>query len=275
MTRTKKLYDLELMRELMKVFKEKGIDFFIVGALARDLILEKHGLPSGRATKDIDFLVALPDWGKYEILSQKLCELENFSKDEKIVHRFKYKGVFDVDIIPFGEISDDEDKIFWPPDERYIMSLLGAEEAAKMADSVENDPGIEIKVVNLAGLFVLKFIAWFDRHNEGNKDADDIGLIMQNYPSVNIDRIFNHDDIVEKTDADMFLSGAMLLGKDIYRMFENNEKRLRFGQLLQDEYKKNDGSILLMQILETHPALNFKDIFIAFEYLVDEINSTQ
>jgi len=47
---------LALYETLSDVAGSMGVSFFVVGATARDMIFELgHGLPSKRATKDVDF----------------------------------------------------------------------------------------------------------------------------------------------------------------------------------------------------------------------------
>ena len=46
---------------------EQRIPFFVVGALARDLLLEHAWhLPPQRATRNIDFGVRVADWSQFE-----------------------------------------------------------------------------------------------------------------------------------------------------------------------------------------------------------------
>lgn len=53
---------MEVLNELRKVFAARNIDFFIIGATARDILLE-HLHKSGirQSTMDVDFAVYVPD----------------------------------------------------------------------------------------------------------------------------------------------------------------------------------------------------------------------
>jgi len=56
---------IEVMRELDTATKKVDIPFFIVGATARDLVLEYgFDLNPGRATADIDIGVRVSSWGE-------------------------------------------------------------------------------------------------------------------------------------------------------------------------------------------------------------------
>ena len=51
---------------VLRVADSLGIPFFIIGAVARDLILMNgHNIPTIRATLDIDFGVQVPSWDQY------------------------------------------------------------------------------------------------------------------------------------------------------------------------------------------------------------------
>lgn len=57
----------ETIESLERVFSRLGIDFFLIGALSRDLWLRHiDSLPSFRMTTDIDFAVLVNDSAQYE-----------------------------------------------------------------------------------------------------------------------------------------------------------------------------------------------------------------
>ena len=48
---------------ISEISREIGIPFFVVGATARDMILQYgYNLKSGRATFDLDIALSVPDW---------------------------------------------------------------------------------------------------------------------------------------------------------------------------------------------------------------------
>ena len=68
-----------LVQGLDKHFKNLGIDFFIIGAKARDIISEQVGLSqSVRMTRDVDFGVLVDSWDTLEKLRN------SFSTDSDI-----------------------------------------------------------------------------------------------------------------------------------------------------------------------------------------------
>ncbi len=97
---TKKLLDLSgkidglipILEDITRIADSLGTPFFVIGAAARDLILEQgYGIRSVRATRDLDLAIQVEDWGKHTILSKTLLESGLFGADS-IPHRFIYKG---------------------------------------------------------------------------------------------------------------------------------------------------------------------------------------
>jgi predicted nucleotidyltransferase len=69
--------------ELFEIIKSaadfRDIKFFVVGASARDMILEYgYDIKTKRATMDIDLGVQVADWGQYENLKQGLIDTSKF-----------------------------------------------------------------------------------------------------------------------------------------------------------------------------------------------------
>ena len=51
-----------VVQALQGVAQALGIDYFLMGAAARDLMLEHaHNIPPSRLTEDVDFAVSVPD----------------------------------------------------------------------------------------------------------------------------------------------------------------------------------------------------------------------
>lgn len=54
---------VEILRAVAEETQAEGIDYLLVGATARDVLLTHvHGLASRRATYDVDFAVAVKNW---------------------------------------------------------------------------------------------------------------------------------------------------------------------------------------------------------------------
>jgi predicted nucleotidyltransferase len=75
---------LEALEEIANTANSEDIPFFIVGATARDFIIEKgHNIKPSRATLDIDIGVRVPDWSQYNKLKESLVETGKFKKTKE------------------------------------------------------------------------------------------------------------------------------------------------------------------------------------------------
>jgi len=225
----KKLLDLsekidcltvELFDVIADVADSLNVPFYVVGARARDWILELgYDIPTMRRTEDVDLGVQVSDWNSYARLRESLTATKKFSPDEKEAQRLLYKGSFPVDIIPFGAIAEPDERVFWPPDEGFEMSTAGFEETHQTSIIIKMraKPLLEIQSVSLAGLAILKIISWNDNPVRGDRDAKDLLLLMRTYLDAgNQERLYSEEaDLMEKEDFDYELVSARLLGRDV------------------------------------------------------------
>lgn len=263
-----------ILLELTGYFKEAGISFFVIGATARDIIMELHNAQSGRLTFDLDIAIAVNDWEQWLSVEQKLVKLENFSKDKDQRQRFIYKGKFELDIVPFGDIMKKDHKIFWPPNEEMAMSVLGFKAADEASLPVRIDDETEIKIATLSGIFILKIIAWKDRHKRNNKDADDIGFILGNYLSIYEERAATnyYDEVYGQEFFKNTVAGAVLLGIDIRELLKRHVETLAtILEILLEEINKKEESKLINQILETHRSLYYEEVQQSLQNIVHRL----
>lgn len=263
----------KLLGELIPVFQKLEIKFFVIGATARDIIMELHGEKSGRRTQDIDIAIAVDKWEEFSTIENEIIQLSDFKKDTKQQQRFLYLDNFQVDIVPYGGITTADDKIFWPPDQSFAMTVLGFEEAEKDLVRVKIDDTLEIDIVSLAGIFLLKLVAWKDRHHKGNKDADDMGFILQNYLNIHEERaaMEHYEEVYEIEDFTTTKAGAALLGIDINNLLTDSEtNKAKLKAIIETEINLKEDSILFNQIVETNK-VKFDEIQDCFQILNQKI----
>jgi len=194
----------------------------LVGATARDVLLSHvFGLAVRRATHDVDFAVAVKDWEQFATLRARLLARQTFKDGGREQQRLYYRGEkgqydYPIDLVPFGAISQGSNAIAWPPDLKTIMNVAGYEDALAAAEWVEFCPGLIGKVVSIAGLAILKVVAWSDRGRATAKDAHDLIFIMDSYAAAgNVDRVYEVDGVIEAGGYDPDMAGVYLLGLDI------------------------------------------------------------
>ena len=264
-----------LLDELIPIFKKLEIKFFVIGATARDIIMELHGEKSGRSTKDIDIAIAVEKWEEFETIESEILKLSNFKKDTIQQQRFFYLNDIMLDIVPYGGIANEKDKIFWPPDQTFAMTVLGFKEAEGDLIDVTIDGDTPIKVISLTGIFVLKIFAWLDRHKKGNKDAEDIGFILSNYLSVNQERAVDehYDKVYDIENFTISKAGAVLLGIDLNELLSaNRATRLRIKSIIERELEQPETSILFFQLIQTNN-IKIEEAIESFQLFLQQINN--
>lgn len=263
-----------ILLELTDYFKEADISFFVIGATARDIFMELHSEKSGRLTYDLDIAITVNNWEQWLKVEKEILNLENFTKDKDQKQRFLYKDKFQVDMVPFGEVMKQDNKIFWPPDESFAMSVLGFDAAEGASLKVNVDQELEIRIASLSGIFLLKIVAWNDRHHKNNKDADDIGFILENYLGIHEERAaVNYYDEIYTDDFTQVKGGAILLGKDILEILKDHPKELEtIIGILKSNLEEKEESKLINQILETHNSLSYEEVLQSIQNIVNGFN---
>ena len=247
-----------ILQALNSFFQSKKIDFYIVGATARDILLTNlYGLIPERKTMDIDIAIAISDWKEFEIIERELPQREYFEKDSHQKQRFIYKGFYAIDVIPFGGIAQKDGNIYWPPDGVIAMSVLGFPEIAAATISVNIDDEFTIKVSSLSGFFLLKMMAWKDRYLSSSKDAYDIALILLHYLGINEQRAYEeHYDLYEAEPFDQVEASGRLIARDIKALIGRNKDTMTYLiEILRREIELSQESPLVNQLVKANTKL--------------------
>ena len=220
---------LEVAEVLIQVTEPLSIQFFLIGAACRDLILDTiYGINTIRATSDIDFAICISDWNQFVKLKKELISSEMF-EETRLTHRLIFKSELLIDLVPFGPITGRDKKFSWPSEPGIIMNTIGFEEAYEHSIPIiiRSDPLLKIQIASLAGLVVTKLFSWKDKYPDRVRDAQDIILIVKEYTYAGNDmRMFNEaPDLVEKEDFDYEYAGARLLGRDIATFISDETKK--------------------------------------------------
>lgn len=209
-----------LVRQLDQVAAGLQIPYFVIGATARDILIEHvHGLETTRATRDIDFAVAVSSWEEFARLKEELIGTGAFRADEQS-HRLSFggNGAYPLDLVPFDGVERNGE-IAWPPKGDFVMNVAGYTDAYESALAVEIETGFTVKILSLPAMVILKILAWNDRP-ERDKHASDVLLILGHYHQTGqFERLYGdeHFALMEKHGYDAELAGAALLGRDARR----------------------------------------------------------
>src|SRR5690349_2008981 len=121
---------IEIIRQVVQTGEEQRLRLFIIGAQARDLLLQYvYGLPINRATNDIDFGVVVESWDEFTSLRDVLIAGKHFQLDQTMRQRLVHEGGLLIDLVPFGGLEEISGQISWPPEFSIVMSTVGFREA--------------------------------------------------------------------------------------------------------------------------------------------------
>ena len=139
---------IEMYLQIDACAQQEDIRFLVVGAFARELILV-HGFDAkyARATKDLDFGIQLKTWEAFHQLKSRLKDF-GFQSHPTIHHRMLFTDSDNtewiMDLLPFGDLTENDQELLWPPEGDVRMSTHGFSEAMESAWQVRiNDqPGV-------------------------------------------------------------------------------------------------------------------------------------
>ena len=234
---------VSVMREVDAVAQDLHLSYFLMGAMARDVLLgHVFGLNTGRATRDMDFAFAIEGWEQFQQIQDRLIAGGHFVAVRDITHRLLFRPgcnvqEYMVELLPFGGVEQPMHTIAWPPDMQSLMSVAGYSDVLKTAPLVQVATGLIIRIVSLPGLAMLKLFAWKDRGLEGGKDAIDLVTLCRCYTDAgNLDRLYEEGmSALQSVDFDVELAGAWLLGKDMAAT-ASQQTRVQLQVLLSDAY---------------------------------------
>lgn len=243
--------------------------------MARDIVLTNvFGIETGLATQDVDFAVAIANWGQFELVKEKLLETGQFTSSERITHCVYYKNQdgkrgYPVDIIPFGGVEAPPNSIQWPRERGVVMNVIGYAETLESTLSVEIAAEFIVPIASLPSLALLKLFAWQDRWTQTQKDARDIVVISKNYIEAgNVDRIYGNEiALLEAVDYNVDLASPRLLGRDIRRVASTTTL---------DQVRRLLANKREFQRLVTHMSAQLRDAedsIVAAEQLLENIRA--
>ncbi|NMF85751.1 nucleotidyl transferase AbiEii/AbiGii toxin family protein [Nodosilinea sp. P-1105] len=225
-----------LFQDISSIVERFNIPILMIGARARIFVFDNQFGIEGRATRDWDFAVRLDAWSSFEALVNAMTNGKKAPfKKTNIHHRLIHKKTgAEVELVPFGEISDVQQQIRWP--DNNLMSVLGLEEALENSITQQID-GVEIRVPRLAVVVALKLLAWHERLE--NKDLDDVVTILNDYQED--ERVFDELlDEVESGEIELDAIAVILIGKDIQHLFEDSPALVKVREIVDEILQEQD-----------------------------------
>ena len=216
----------EMLYALERGLDKFGIDFYLVGAVARNVWMTGiNNIAPRRTTGDIDFAVLINDKGVYEALKTYLIITEGFQPYKGNEYVLIWKENREVDLLPFGAIDDEDAKFNSNGLGSTSISLQGFSEIYNDGlPTLDLEGKHQFKFCTLPGIVLLKLIAWDDRPESRRDDIKDISDILNHFFDMNDNEIFeNHHDLFEKEEASLKHIAARVMGREMSKIAKKNE----------------------------------------------------
>ena len=216
----------EMLYALQRGLEKFGIDFYLVGAVARNVWMTGiNNIAPRRTTGDIDFAVLINDNGVYEALKTYLIIREGFQPYKGNEYVLIWKENLEVDLLPFGAIDDGDTKFTSNGLGLTSISLQGFTEIYNDGlPTLDLEGKHQFKFCTLPGIVLLKLIAWDDRPESRRDDIKDISDILNHFFDMNDNEIFeNHHDLFEKEEASLKHIAARVMGREMSKIAKKNE----------------------------------------------------
>jgi len=202
---------------LERVLTGMGIDFYLIGAVARDIWIDHLSYRDKRTTKDVDICVYVKDLDQYKAVQQALITGEGFCRDAREPYRLYGPDGRMIDLIPFGDIE--RDGTVWLDDPPMTLSVYGTKIVSGGAVTALG----AFKVITLPGLCVLKLLAWTGRPEWRGKDLEDVYFIFRHYFEIGGDALYEqpYDDLLTE-NFEPNIAAARMLGRQMAQALKDS-----------------------------------------------------
>ncbi|SEJ48635.1 Predicted nucleotidyltransferase [Dyadobacter koreensis] len=251
---------------LEKAFTELSIDYYLIGALARQIWYERAQMKF-RTTRDVDYAILVGSHQEYETVKQYLIKNENYLPIRENAFVLISPDGFQVDLLPFGEIES-QGSVKIEGIGMTTIQISGMKEVYENGTEIVNlETGNTFKAATLIGIVLLKLVAYDDRPERRQKDATDIGNIFVNFFDMHQDLIYaNHLDMFDEQERTLENISAIVLGREIKKIISSNANLIdRLNRILNDHINSGEKSIFTQLIIKEIG----KEIDLIIEYLRD------
>lgn len=137
----------ELLKDLGKVLREFDVDFFLVGAIARDIRLGAHEqFRATRRTNDVDMAILMGSEDQFHNVKEALLATGDFAAHPIEPIKLLYKAAVELDLLPFGDIENEERETRLQKPRLFVMDMPGFQEVLPHAEIMELGDGVQCKI---------------------------------------------------------------------------------------------------------------------------------
>lgn len=227
----------EMLKIMETVFRTYKVDYYLVGAIARDISLStQEGFGAKRKTNDVDIAILLDNEKEFYAIKEALVATNLFEESSYKAIKLIYKAAIEVDLLPFGEIENEARQLLLSRHSLLVMDMKGFKEVYPFTQTIKVAEGLSLNVCSLEGLVILKLIANNDNPDR-TKDITDIEHFIEVYFDLKTDEIYNDFmDVMDlyNTEQNNFLKlvSARIIGRKMKEMLENTDTTLQHLKII-------------------------------------------
>lgn len=216
---------LKILEALERGFVKFGIDYYLVGAVAREVWMRGlNDITPRRATSDIDFGILIKDNAHFAELKDYLISNEGFTGYKENAFVLLAPDNRQIDILPFGEIEKDG-KVTVKGTGMTTLYVDGMKEVFEEGvPEVSFEEKITFKVCTLPGIVLLKLIAYDDRPEIRRDDLIDIADILYHFFNIYDELIWSEHNDLFGEDRSLEKISSRVLGREMGKILRRNEK---------------------------------------------------
>lgn len=235
---------IEMLKDLALVLRAHGIEYYLVGAVARDIQLSaSNEIISLRKTNDVDVAIMIQEEDHFYTIKDALIATGNFQAHPTEAIKVFYKDAIELDLLPFGEIESEAREIRLHKPNLFVINMPGFREILPHTEE-KNIDDLAIKVCTVEGIIILKLIAHDDRPQR-TKDISDIEQLIKFYFELNDEDIYDtHFDLMETYDTQrsdyLELVSARVIGRNIKKILDGSNGVIH---RVRDILRKKQGAL--------------------------------
>ena len=245
----------EMLTALQRGLTKFKIDFYLIGAVARDVWMNGiNNIAPKRTTGDIDFAVFISKIGVYENLIEYLIENESFQPYKGNAYVLIWNNSIEVDLLPFGAIEDENAKLSGLG--LANINFQGFTEVYEIGlPTIDLEGKNQFKFCTLPGIVLLKLIAWDDRPEARRDDIKDICDILNHFFSMYDNEIWEyHSDLFSEENVDLKHISARVMGREMSKIAKKNEALFeRINTIMEantNNIPKSKMAIIMLEYFE-------------------------
>ncbi len=213
----------EAMAAVSPVLAKAGVEFFIVGAVARDLWLHQHDASLGRTTLDVDLALYVQSIQQFESVKRALADLPDHSVVSTNPLRIVVGNRYAIDLLPFSDFDEYASGSTIATLAGVSVDLVSFSESWKHGTETRELGGQTYRALSMPAFVLAKLTALLAKpESRLSKDLGDIIAVMDAYAKLETEYVLEHSDDIWDGEAIYEEVAGINFGRRVGRLAVRN-----------------------------------------------------